>query len=179
MFKILLQAGAESEPIEVMLERIAQSPQESHHVHLNGEHLEVQLAGPQPAEGWLRIAGRVHPYVVVRKNDTLHVWIDGRTYQLCIVDRSPRRAAGEHAEGQRRELTAPMPGRILKVLVSPGDHFEAHAALIVMESMKMEMTISAPHAGRVRRLACEVGQLVDMGALLATLDDAEGDDESA
>jgi len=178
MFKVLLKPDAERSAIEVMLERIARAPQGSHHAHVNGAHVEVELAGPRPGEGWLRIAGRVHPFVVGRRKDTLHVWVDGRTHQITIADRSPQRVTGAAAAERRSELTAPMPGTILKVLVSPGERFEAHQALIVMESMKMETTISAGHAGRVRRLACEVGQLVEMGALLATLEPAD-DDEAA
>jgi propionyl-CoA carboxylase alpha chain len=175
MFKILLQAEPEATPTEVMLERIGPAPQQSHHVHLDGEHVEVDLVSPQPGEGWLRIAGRVHPFFVTRRQDVLYVWVDGRTYQFTIVERGPRRATDESATSRRGELTAPMPGTILKVMVAEGDRFKAHQALIVMESMKMEMTISAPHPGRVRRLACEAGQLVDMGTVLATLDDKDED----
>jgi biotin carboxyl carrier protein len=62
-----------------------------------------------------------------------------------------------------------MPGTILKVLVTQGDKVAAGQALIVMESMKMEMTLSAPQAGWVSSVACSEGQMVNMGALLATL----------
>jgi biotin carboxyl carrier protein len=59
-----------------------------------------------------------------------------------------------------------MPGTVRKINVAPGDHFEAHQPLVVMESMKMEMSLSMPHPGTVAQLSCEVGQLVDMGAVL-------------
>ncbi|KAB2945072.1 MAG: acetyl-CoA carboxylase biotin carboxyl carrier protein subunit, partial [Phycisphaerae bacterium] len=50
---------------------------------------------------------------------------------------------------QAVEVKAPMPGTILKILVKPGDVVTAHQPLVVMESMKMEMTLSASGAGRV------------------------------
>ncbi len=64
-----------------------------------------------------------------------------------------------------------MPGTILKVFVSVGQRFEAHAPLVVMESMKMEMTLSAPHPGKVKEVACRPGQLVAMGAVLMRFDE--------
>jgi 3-methylcrotonyl-CoA carboxylase alpha subunit len=78
---------------------------------------------------------------------------------------------------RRNDLTAPMPGTVLKVLVAPGQRFEAHAPLVVMESMKMEMTLSAPHAGRVGMIECRPGQLVAMGAVLMRFN--EGGDGGA
>lgn len=178
MFKVLLKPRVEADAIEVMLERIAQAPQDCHNAHLDGDCVEVELVGLRAGEGRLRIAGRVHPFVVTRRQNTLHIWADGKTHQLTIADRSPQRATGAAAAEHRNELKAPMPGTILKILVSPGARFEAHQALIVMESMKMEATISAGHAGRIGSLACEVGQIVEMGARLATLEPEE-DDEAA
>jgi biotin carboxyl carrier protein len=179
MYTVLLANEAGGDPVEVTLEKIAMTPQESHHAHLDGELYEVQHVGTNPGEGWLRIAGGVHPFIAHRTGDTLQVWVKGRTHQFTIVDRAPRRAVDEDAGGRRSALTAPMPGTILKVLVGEGDAFEAHDPLIVMESMKMEMTISAPHPGIVRRLACRERQLVEMNDVLATLDDAEGEDDGA
>jgi biotin carboxyl carrier protein len=178
MFRVLLQPAGATEPQEVALDRVAQTQHESHAAHLGERRIEVELESVRPGAGWLRIAGKVYPFFVVRRDDTLHVWLRGRAHTFDIVDRAPQRATATAAAGARNELSAPMPGKVLKVLVAAGDAFEAHQPLIVMESMKMEMTLSAPHAGTVQQIACAAGQMVEMGAVLARLD-TSGDDETA
>ena len=63
-----------------------------------------------------------------------------------------------------------MPGTILQLKVKAGDTVEANQPLIIMESMKMEMTLSAPYAGWVAAINGQEGQLVDMGTLLVKLE---------
>jgi 3-methylcrotonyl-CoA carboxylase alpha subunit len=67
-------------------------------------------------------------------------------------------------------LTAPMPGKIIKLHVAAGDHVAANQPLLVLEAMKMEHTIAAPHAGTVRRLPYPLGATVAAGAILAEID---------
>jgi 3-methylcrotonyl-CoA carboxylase alpha subunit len=67
-------------------------------------------------------------------------------------------------------LEAPMPGKVIQVLVGEGEAVEENARLVVMEAMKMELTIRAPHAGRVTRLPVGVGQLVDAGTVLVEIE---------
>jgi len=66
-----------------------------------------------------------------------------------------------------------MPGSILHVNASPGDVFAAHAPLVVMVSMKMEMTLTVPHAGKVKEVCCQPGQLVEIGAVLMRFEELE------
>jgi len=66
-------------------------------------------------------------------------------------------------------VTAPMPGKVLKVLVAEGDLVAAGQPLIVLEAMKMETTLSAESAAIVRRVAVSTGAMVDHGAVLLEL----------
>ena len=66
-------------------------------------------------------------------------------------------------------ITAPMPGRIVRIHVSAGDDVAATQPLIVLEAMKMEHVIAAPSAGRVARLLVAVGDQVARGEPLAEL----------
>ena len=59
-----------------------------------------------------------------------------------------------------------MPGRVLAVLVKAGDEVAKGAPLVVLEAMKMEQTVTAPSAGKVDRVLCEVGEQVREGAEL-------------
>jgi 3-methylcrotonyl-CoA carboxylase alpha subunit len=74
-------------------------------------------------------------------------------------------------DGGHAALTAPMPGKILTLAVAVGDTVSANQPLLVLEAMKMEHTIAAPHAGTVRRLPYAVGAVVASGAILAEIEE--------
>jgi acetyl/propionyl-CoA carboxylase alpha subunit len=71
-------------------------------------------------------------------------------------------------------LTAPMPGRVVKVAVARGDHVATNQPLVVLEAMKMEHVVEAPHAGVVSQVCVEPGQQVSAGELLLELGKLEG-----
>jgi biotin carboxyl carrier protein len=79
----------------------------------------------------------------------------------------PKGAAPEH--GIQR-ITAPMPGKIVRVLVQPGDTVAARQGLVVVEAMKMENELRASRPGRVREVSVSEGQLVDAGATLIVVE---------
>jgi 3-methylcrotonyl-CoA carboxylase alpha subunit len=68
-------------------------------------------------------------------------------------------------------LTAPMPGTVVRVLVEEGDEVEEGQLLLVLEAMKMEQPVTAPHAGRVVSLPYDEGALVPGGAVLAEMEE--------
>ena len=80
----------------------------------------------------------------------------------------PFHLAGGASEGEGG-LTAPMNGSIVRVLVEVGQAVEAGTALVVLEAMKMEHSIRAPHAGIVKALYCSEGELVSEGNALVEL----------
>ena len=82
--------------------------------------------------------------------------------------------AGTEA-GDGANLTAPMPGTVVKVLVSEGDEVEEGQTLLVLEAMKMEQSVAAPHAGTVRALPYAEGARVPGGAVLAELEESGED----
>ena len=132
---------------------------------------EVDASGA----GWMRLGHRVVPFYSSRADSQVQVWIDGVIHRFEIIERTARRATGAVAGGPKTTLNAPMPGTILKINIAKGDSFAASQALILMESMKMEMTLSVPHAGTIAEITCHAGQLVEMGALLARLEPVAGD----
>jgi biotin carboxyl carrier protein len=125
-----------------------------------------------PGAGWLNYERRIIPFYVSRKQDELSIWLEGNSYALSQLnpDAMRRGAAGSPAGLPGGEVKAPMPGTILNVLVQVGDTVEANQPLVLMESMKMEMTLSSPQAAVVKEVRCTTGQLVDMGSLLVQLE---------
>ena len=100
---------------------------------------------------------------VVRDGDVFHVFSGGTHQVLSYTD--PMAHAGE-AETEGGRLTAPMPGKIVAVLVSKGQSIEKGAPLLIMEAMKMEHTIAAPFNGVVEDVLYAVGDQVADGAQL-------------
>ncbi|NNC38153.1 MAG: acetyl/propionyl/methylcrotonyl-CoA carboxylase subunit alpha [Acidimicrobiales bacterium] len=95
------------------------------------------------------------------------VFVDGLAYLI----RNGEGLAGEIAAGDN--ITAPMPGKILDVRVKVGDSVIKGDKLIVMEAMKMEMSLEAPRDGVIEVIDCAVDDLVDDGAVLLTLETEE------
>ena len=91
---------------------------------------------------------------------------------ITVVDgRRSRRgdggAPGGHGE---QRISAPMPGRVLRVLVKPGDEVQARQGLVVIEAMKMENELSALRPGRVRDVLVAEGTSVESGRALVIID---------
>ena len=78
-------------------------------------------------------------------------------------------AAGDAAGGPSR-LAAPMPGKVVRVLVAPGDRVEARQPMVVVEAMKMENELAAPKAGVVVEVPVTEGMSVEAGRLLAAIE---------
>ncbi|SFV09314.1 acetyl/propionyl/methylcrotonyl-CoA carboxylase subunit alpha [Pseudoduganella namucuonensis] len=114
----------------------------------------------------VKLDGQLLRGSVVREGDVFHVYAAGRHTALAHTD--PLAHAGE-AEAEAGALTAPMPGKIVAILVAAGATVAKGAPLLVMEAMKMEHTISATHDGVVEKLLYEVGDQVTDGAQLLTL----------
>jgi len=102
----------------------------------------------------------------------LLVGIDGRTVSAIVNARSTGRAggdAGKSAHGEQPVL-APMPGRVVRVLVAAGDPVAARQSVVVVEAMKMENELRAPKAGRVKEVSVGPGTLVETGRVLMVIE---------
>jgi biotin carboxyl carrier protein len=93
---------------------------------------------------------------------SLTATVDGR--------RRPRGTAGSAAATGDQRIVAPMPGRIVRVLVKTGDEVAARQGLVVVEAMKMENELSAGRAGRIKEIAVTEGVSVDAGRLLVVVE---------
>jgi 3-methylcrotonyl-CoA carboxylase alpha subunit len=103
----------------------------------------------------------------IRQGDSLYLQWDGELRRIQTYDPiSAVDASHSHQGG----LTAPMNGSIVRVLVEAGQAVEAGAQLVVLEAMKMEHSIRAPHAGVVKALYCQEGEMVGEGSALVELE---------
>jgi 3-methylcrotonyl-CoA carboxylase alpha subunit len=127
---------------------------------------EVRVVHARAGELTLKVDGVMHTAYVAHDGSTHFVAIDGEAFELKQPD--PRRARRKHHQGEDN-LTASMPGLISKLLVNEGDTVQRGQPLIVLEAMKMEIKIAAPHDGRVVKVLVKQGQVVDRGQALIEL----------
>ena len=113
---------------------------------------------------YLRSGSEVVPYCARLTPDGVEVWLRGALYRFDRVTRD--RAASHHGADHAAALDAPMPGLVRQVLVRPGQKVDRDQPLVVLESMKMEMTLTAPVDATVSEVVCSIGQMVRMAETL-------------
>ncbi len=102
----------------------------------------------------------------------LLISLTGRTVAATLNGRRTGRAGVDGGPGAHGEqaVTAPMPGRVLRVLVAPGDEVAVRQGVIVVEAMKMENELRSPKAGRVREVNVTPGTSVEAGRVLLVIE---------
>jgi len=144
--------------------------------HYRGDHFLLELpAGECRCSGELGPNGELLADLdghrlkasVVSQGQELSIVHQGRVWQLQIHD--PRQDAME-GEGLGGGLAAPMPGAVVEIKVAEGDEVKQGDALVVVEAMKMEHTISAPNDGIVKEIRFAVGDQVEEGDELLSLE---------
>ena len=113
----------------------------------------------------LLLDGVVRRLQVVRRGAELTVIIAGRNHALIQED--PLAPPRTETAGDER-VTAPIPGRIARVMAQPGDIVEKNAPLVVIEAMKMELTLRAPRDGKIAKVFRAVDEMVEEGAEIVT-----------
>jgi biotin carboxyl carrier protein len=103
----------------------------------------------------------------VREKDRIWIWMEGRTFEFAVP--SDERGAGAHKGEAEHEVHAPMPGTLVKLLVSKGDAVEEGQMVAVVEAMKMEHPLRAPRAGIVEATFGIPGTIVDNNAVIVAL----------
>jgi acetyl/propionyl-CoA carboxylase alpha subunit len=135
---------------------------------VDGVGAAVDVCVLQPGVMSLVVDGRQYRCVL----DGDSVVIGGRRYGFVVDDPRSlqgRRGAGAGTDGPR-SVKAPMPGRMVRVLVEVGDEVVEQQGLVVIEAMKMQNELKSPKAGRVIRVAVGVGDTVGSGDVLVVVE---------
>jgi biotin carboxyl carrier protein len=102
-----------------------------------------------------------------RRAEFVEIWMDGEIYRIGRA--APSRGARGRGAPNSGEVMASMPGMIVRLLVAEGDRVAEGDGIVVIESMKMQLTLSAPRAGKVTDLNAAQGTVVEQGAVLARI----------
>ena len=145
-----------------------------------GERMRCTIDGAPLEADAVEIAPGIYSILIEGESLEARVEPDGSALRITVGDhewqaeiRDPRewrrnRSGAADAEG-RQQVLAPMPGKIVRVLIAAGDSVETKQGLFVVEAMKMQNEIRSPKSGTVERLLVKEGQTVNAGDVLAVI----------
>jgi biotin carboxyl carrier protein len=168
-FEVQLASSSSEEKTRVIeLERDAAGWR----VTLDGRPVAVDAVEIAPNTLSILLDGQSFEITVTPSADgKLKLQIGAQEFTAEIIDPrawSGRRHGNVEAEG-RQQIVAPMPGKVVRLLVKAGDHVEAGQGLLVIEAMKMQNEIRSPKSGTVERVLAREGQPVNAGEVLCVV----------
>jgi biotin carboxyl carrier protein len=137
----------------------------------DGQPREASLVEVEPGIYSVLLSGRSYEVKVVAGAEGLYVDLEG--HRSVVEVRDPRSmtkgSRGGAGEG-RQTVSAPMPGKVVRVMVQEGDRVEAGDGLVVVEAMKMQNELKAPKSGTVVQLKAVAGATVVLGEMLVVIE---------
>jgi propionyl-CoA carboxylase alpha chain len=126
---------------------------------------ELKTVAVEPGQIAIEMDGVVHSYQIAQAGD--HIFVHSSTGDTAIqrLPRHPRPASAS----QHETANSPMPGQVLRILVSEGQKVKTGDSLVVLEAMKMEQTIRTTINGRVQSVLVKTGQVVAPGQMLVEI----------
>ena len=132
---------------------------------------QAHVENPEPNVYSILLDGRIYEAAIQETATGLVVTVAGHRFEIETQDprRWTRKSGRSSAEGVQT-ITAPMPGKVVRVLIVPGQTVEAGQGLIVVEAMKMQNELKAPRPGRVLTVTAIQGSTVVAAEVLATME---------
>ena len=138
---------------------------------LDGREVEIDAVLARRDVLSIIIGGKAYEIKRERTATDMHLWVGARRYAVQLRDpRSLRsRASADDGKGPRK-LLAPMPGKVVRVLLKEESEVEAGQGVVVVEAMKMQNEIKSPKKGVVRKIVAAEGAAVNAGDVLAVVE---------
>jgi biotin carboxyl carrier protein len=141
-------------------------------IALDGQEIDANAALVAPSTVSILIGGQSFEVHVTPEFDD-HIKLQSGPHEFTAELRDPRAWKGRRhgtleAEG-RQQIVAPMPGKVIRLLVNAGDEVEVAQGLVIVEAMKMQNEIRSPKKGKVERLHVKEGQAVNAGEVLCVV----------
>jgi biotin carboxyl carrier protein len=138
---------------------------------IGGRRYVLEVAPVGPGVYWFNWNNRSIEAAVTPAVGEYVVSINERHISVEIADpRAALRKAAHQGEAGLAEVRAPMPGKVVRILVSEGDEIQAHQGVIVVEAMKMQNEIKSPKSGIVKKIRVERNAAVNAGDILAIVE---------
>ena len=138
---------------------------------LDGRNVEVDAILARPDVLSLRIGNLAYEVKSERVANDLHLWVGSTRFAVEVRDPRSLRGRTRAADHQGpKKITAPMPGKVVRLLVREGDSVEAGAGVAVVEAMKMQNEIKSPKKGTVQKILVSESNPVNAGDVLAIVE---------
>jgi oxaloacetate decarboxylase alpha subunit len=132
----------------------------------------IDATNPSPGVYSLVVHGKVYNALVWQRRGRREVQVGPWSASVEVVPAQGQRPSAKPAAalGGRQEITAPMSGRVVQVLVQPGQTVQDGESLVIIEAMKMETEIRAIAPGQVKDIQVSVDMAVEAGQLLLVIE---------
>ncbi len=132
----------------------------------------AEVSEPEPGFFTVILDGRVFRCLPERTaSGETEVIVNGQRIPVAVRDQKRLRSgAGDAHQSGRATLTAPMPGKVVRILKAVGDEVESGQGVLVVEAMKMQNEVQSPKHGRVAELRVSEGQTVNAGEVMAVIE---------
>ncbi|MGA7378664.1 MAG: biotin/lipoyl-containing protein [Candidatus Sulfotelmatobacter sp.] len=138
---------------------------------LDGREVEVDAILARPDVLSLRVGNLAYEIKSERVANDLHLWVGSTRFAAEVRDPRSLRGRARAADGRGpKKIVAPMPGKVVRLLVKEGDQVELGAGVAVVEAMKMQNEIKSPKKGTVQKIMATEGAAVNAGDVLAIVE---------
>jgi len=138
---------------------------------LNGREVAIDAVLARRDVLSILIGGKAYEVKRERTATDMHLWVGARRYGVQLRDpRSLRGRSGVDDGKGPRKLIAPMPGKVVRVLLKEEAPVDAGQGVVVVEAMKMQNEIKSPKKGVVRKIVASEGAAVNAGDVLAVVE---------
>jgi biotin carboxyl carrier protein len=140
--------------------------------HLDGRAFTIDAVPGQNGSLSLLVEGKSYEVRQQALGDEIGVVIDSQVFRVRVEDPRSLRSRRSHDGGREgaRKITAPMPGKVVRILAGLGAEVEAGQAVLVIEAMKMQNELKATKKGKVNKLNVAEGDAVEAGQTLAEVE---------
>lgn len=139
---------------------------------VDGRTVEGTISSPQPGCYLVHLSDARILEVIVQPLDdgSLILQHQARDYGARILDLKHQRRSADVSDAGQLVIAAPMPGKVVSVLVHAGDQVESGTGIVVVEAMKMQNELKSSRSGVVKSVAVEAGQTVASGQTLVIIE---------
>ena len=138
---------------------------------VDGREVEVDAVLARPNVLSVRLGNKAYEVKCERVGVDVHIWVGSQRFAAEVRDPRSLRSRSHAIDDQGpKKLTAPMPGKVVRILLSQGIEVEAGAGVLVVEAMKMQNEVKSPKKGTIQRILVSEGAAVNAGDVLAIVE---------
>ncbi len=168
VYQVIVSIGAMSKSHRLELEKAASGWE----CRLDGQPVNVDAVITRRDVLSLLVDGNAYEIMREQTPTDLHMWVGAACFAVEFRDPRSLRSRNNPGVDEKgpRKLLAPMPGRIVRLLVAENSEVEAGQGIVVVEAMKMQNEIKSPKKGIVKKISATPGAAVNPGDVLAIVE---------